>query len=220
MNFTLNYLQLANNHAIFVDSRKAMTKLEELKRRLRRGKVYRRTDLAQWSSSVDRHLEQLVQDRTLQKMSQGLYYCPKETAFGTVPPDEESLVRGFLKDDRFLVTSPNAYNSLGVGTTQLYNQRTVYNHKRHGDFKLGNRNFSFRIKPHFPSKVTQEFLLVDLINNLSRLAEDKDEVLRNLPAKVSTMDRKKLSDSVTRYGSVKAKKIFVPLINTAMPQHV
>src|ERR1035437_10702406 len=142
-----------------------MTKLDELKKHLKRGKVYRRIELAQWSKSVDRHLEALLEDGTLQKLSQGVYYFPKETSFGLTPPGEEVLVRSFLKDDRFLLTSQNAYNSLGVGTTQLYNQRIVYNHKRHGDFKLGNRKFSFRIKPHFPKKATPEFLLVDLVNN-------------------------------------------------------
>jgi hypothetical protein len=113
-----------------------MTKLDELKKHLKRGKVYRRSDLAKWSKSVDRHLEALVEEGTLQKLSQGLYYFPGESAFGMTPPEEETLIKSFLKDDRFLLTSLNAYNSLGVGTTQLYNQSTVYNHKRHGDFKL------------------------------------------------------------------------------------
>jgi hypothetical protein len=111
-------------------------KLDELKKHLEKGKVYRRSDLAKWSKSVDRHLDLLVAEGTLQKLSQGLYYAPEQTVFGKTPPDEEIVIRSFLKDDRFLVTSPNAYNGLGVGTTQLYNQRTVYNHKRHGQFKL------------------------------------------------------------------------------------
>jgi hypothetical protein len=192
-----------------------MTKLEELKSHLKRGQVYRRTDLAKWSKSVDRHLEALLKDETLQKLSQGIYYFPKETAFGKTPPEEEALVRSFLKDDRFLLTSPNAYNSLGVGTTQLYNQRTVYNHKRHGEFTLGNRNFSFRIKPHFPKKATQEFLLVDLVNNLETLAEDKSMVLLNISSRVQTMDTKKLAQSVLEYGNAKTQKILGPLIYTS-----
>lgn len=191
-----------------------MTKLDELKQHLKRGRVYRRTDLAKWSKSVDRHLEALLQDGTLQKLSQGLYYFPKQTSFGKTPPEEEDLVRSFLKDDRFLLTSPNAYNSLGVGTTQLYNERTVYNHKRHGEYKLGNRKFNFRIKPHFPKKITQEFLLVDLVNNLESLAEDHKEVLKNIFSKVRSMDKKKLERSVAEYGSVKAKKIFEPLMRS------
>ncbi len=189
-----------------------MTKVEELKKHLKRGKVYRRSDLVQWSKSVDRHLEALLEDGTLQKLSQGLYYYPEESAFGKTPPEEEALVRSFLKDDRFLLTSLNAYNSLGVGTTQLYNQRTVYNHKRHGEFQLGNKKFSFRVKPHFPKKATSEFLLVDLVNNLDTLAEDRQEVLKNVLGKVRIMDAKKLERSVQEYGNAKSKKIFAPLL--------
>jgi hypothetical protein len=189
-----------------------MTKTEELKKHLKRGKVYRRSDLVKWSKSVDRHLEALLEDGTLQKLSQGLYYFPEESAFGKTPPEEETLVRSFLKDDRFLLTSLNAYNNLGVGTTQLYNQRTVYNHKRHGEFKLGNKNFSFRVKPHFPKKATPEFLLVDLVNNLDTLAEDRQQVLKNVLGKVGTMDTKKLERSVQEYGNAKSKKIFAPLL--------
>jgi hypothetical protein len=190
-----------------------MTKLDELKKHLKCGKVYRRSDLAKWSKSVDRHLEALVEEGILQKLSQGLYYYPEHSAFGKTPPEEETLIKSFLKDDRFLLTSINAYNSLGVGTTQLYNQRTVYNHKRHGEFKLGNKNFSFRVKPHFPKKVTPEFLLVDLVNNLDTLAEDPKELLKNISWKVRAMDSKKLERSVQEYGNVRAKKIFAPLIS-------
>ncbi len=191
-----------------------MSRLQELKRHLKRGQVYRRDDLAKWSKSVDRHLDALVEEDTLQKLSQGLYYYPKLSAFGKTPPEEEVLIRSFLKDDRFLLTSPSSYNSLGVGTTQLYNERTVYNHKRHGEFKLGNRKFSFRMKPHFPSKVTKEFLLVDLVNNLETLAEDPTEVLKNVAVKVHTMDTKKLKRYVSQYGTAKAKKILTPLLES------
>jgi len=190
-----------------------MTKLDELKNRLKRGKVYRRSDLAKWSKSVDRHLEALLEEGILQKLSQGLYYYPDESAFGKTPPEEEALIKSFLKDDRFLLTSLNAYNSLGVGTTQLYNQRTVYNHKRHGEFKLGNKNFSFRVKPHFPKKATPEFLLVDLVNNLDALAEDPNELLKNISWKARTMDVKKLERSVSEYGNARAKRIFAPLMS-------
>ena len=189
-----------------------MAQLDQLKGKLTRGQVYRRNELTRWSKSVDRHLEELVEDGTFQKLSQGLYYYPKETVFGTTPPDENVLVRSFLKDDRFLLTSRNAYNTLGVGTTQLYNERTVYNHKRHGEFEFGNRKFNFQIKPHFPKKASEEFLLVDLVNNLGALAEDPGEVLRNVSAKVRTMDQRKLRQFVSKYGNEKAKKIFQSIL--------
>ncbi len=191
-----------------------MNKLQELKKHLKRGKVYRRADLSKWSTSVDRHLDELVKEGTLQKLAQGLYFYPEVTVFGAAPPEEEVLVRSFLKDSRFLLTSFNAYNALGVGTTQLYNQKNVYNHKRHGDFNLGGKTFSFRVKPHFPNKVTQEFLLVDLLNNLDQLAEDPNEVVSKVRSRAKSMDPKKLKKSLQEYGTIKAKKLLEPIITT------
>lgn len=189
-----------------------MGKLDELKEHLNSGQVYRRADLAQWSKSVDRHLAQLVNEGALKKLAGGLYYAPKNSAFGQAPPDEQALVKGFLKDERFLLTTPNAYNSLGLGTTQLYNQRTVYNHKRHGEFKLGNRTFNFQVKPHFPKTLTEEFLVVDLVNNLTTLAEDQQEVLKKLAAKIPQLNAPKLQQAVADYGGARAKKLLNPLI--------
>ena len=189
-----------------------MNKLQELKKHLKRGKVYRRADLAKWSKSVDRHADELVKNGTLNKLAQGLYYYPEVTVFGEAPPEEEVLVRSFLKDSRFLVTSFNAYNALGVGTTQLYNQKTVYNHKRHGDFTLGGKMYSFKVKPHFPKKATPEFLLVDLLNNLDQLAEDPKEILTKVRSKDTGMNSKKLKRSLEEYGSLKAKKLLEQLV--------
>lgn len=71
------------------------------------------------------------------------------------PADQEELVQSFLADDRFLIVSPNAYNGLGVGTTQLYNKPVVYNRKRHGDFELNGRPFEFRRRRPFPRRLAK-----------------------------------------------------------------
>src|SRR5260221_11087292 len=157
-----------------------MTKLDELKRHLRPGHVYRREHLVPWSRAVDRHLKQLVSDGTLTKLAGGLYLRPKDTVFGKAPPDDEVLVESFLKDDRFLLPSPNTYNQLGVGTTQLYDKTVVYNHKRHGRFSLGGCVFDFRLKPSFPKSLSKELLLVDLVNNLGQLAENRCQGLKRV----------------------------------------
>lgn len=185
-----------------------MKKLDQLKRRLRPGNAYRRADLARWSTSVDRHLKELVENGTLKKLSGGLYAYPKETVFGRAPASDEEVVGVFLKDDPFLLASPNAYNSLGVGTTQLYDKTVVYNHKRHGEFKLGNRKYVFRVKPRFPKSLTKEFLLVDLVNNLDQLAEAKEEVLRRVMQRAAASDRKRLQNAVRSYGNERTKKFF------------
>jgi hypothetical protein len=188
-----------------------MTKAQELKRHLRPGRAYRRHDLAHWSKAVDRHLKQLVEDGTLTKLRGGLYLYPKETVFGKAPAEDEKLVGAFLKDDRFLLASPNAYNALGVGTTQLYDKTVVYNHKRHGDFALGGRKFDFRVKPSFPKTLSPEFLLVDLVNNLDRLAESKEEVLARVKERSASYDETRLKRAARDYGNVKTRKFFQAL---------
>ncbi len=191
-----------------------MLKVKELKSHLKPGMIYRRSDLIEWSNAVDRHVMELVEDGTLQKLTTGLYYCPENSIFGNVPPDEEKLVRSFLKDEYFLLISPNDYNSLGVGTTQLYNKRVVYNHKRHGDFKLGGKTFTFHLKHRFPKKVTPEFLLVDLVNNLDNTAEDAKVIMDNVAHKLKSFNLKRLKRSVKEYGNVRTKSLLTTLINS------
>ena len=186
--------------------------LDKLKENLKEGEVYRRADLQQWSTSVDRHLQELVKDGTLQKLSGGLYYVPAQSTFGKVPAEEHALVEAFLKDSHFLLTSPSDYNALGVGTTQLYNTRRVYNHKRHGEFKLGNRSFQFVRRPFVPTKLTNEFLLVDLVNNLGQLEEDQSAVIDKVKQKSLVLDQASLRDLAEKFGKVRTRKLFKTLL--------
>jgi len=190
-----------------------MKQLERLKKHLKAGNVYRRADLEKWSKSVDRHLRELVNEGFLQKLQNGLYYCPKETVFGVAPAEDRKLVETFLKDKNFLLTSPNSYNALGVGTTQFYNKQVVYNKKRHGVFTLGGRTFDFQRKVELPRKVTEEYLLVDLLNNLGRVAEDRDALLERVREKALELDDKnKLLSTARKYGKVATKKFFEEVV--------
>lgn len=188
-----------------------MSTLARLKKHLRPGQVYRRADLARWSNAVDRHLQQLVNEGRLVKVSGGLYMAPTKTRFGDAPAEPHKLVSKFLKDDRFLMVSPNDYNGLGVGTTQLYNETTVYNHKRHGRFEFDGHPFDFRMKAAFPRVASREFLLVDLVNNLDRLAEDQEDVLSRAEMRAAEMDAKALKKAVRDYGGQRTKRVLGPL---------
>lgn len=184
-------------------------KATSLVRHLRAGKVYRREDLVPYSTSVDRELQQLVASGRLTKAAQGLYYAPRKSVFGDAPPAESEMLAAFLKDKNFLSFNPSVYNSLRLGTTQLYNKTIVYNHKRHGIFMLDHRQYDFRMKHRFPkpSQVTTEYLLVDMLNNLSELAEDDEMVLERAQKKLNQFDAKKLTKALADFGSVATKKL-------------
>lgn len=172
------------------------------------GAVFRRRDVADNRPAVDRELSQAVKAGVVRKARQGLYYVPKQTPFGEAPPSQEQLVGKFLEDQHFLLFNPSCYNALGLGLTQLYNTTIVYNHKRHGKFKLAGFDFEFRDKPRFPKakQVTKEYLLVDLLNNLETLAEDPASVMKTLKGKLDSFDQSRLDKSLELYGSAKAKR--------------
>lgn len=184
-----------------------MKALESLKQHLTEGALYRRHDLLAWSKSVDRHLQELVKEGALKKLRGGLYYKPSKSVFGDVPAETSALVQSFLRDDRFLVTSFNAFNSLGLGTTQLYNHQVVYNYKRRGVFELGGKKVEFRVRPGFPKKASPEFYLVDMLNNLGNLADDQNKMLEALTRKICEFNAKKLNKLLKDFGTIRARKI-------------
>ena len=185
-----------------------MENLQRLKNQMRKGSVYRRQDLLGLTSDVDRDLKKLCEAGDVRKLSGGLYYRPVKNAFGQAPPNDKDVVRAFLKTDRFLLTSFNHYNQLGLGLTQLYNKYVVYNHKRSGEFSLGGKAFTFRVVPDFPAKLSKEFLLVDLLNNLKRVPEDTDVVLQNLKHRLNEFDHENLRRCLNRYGRPSTRALF------------
>jgi len=181
--------------------------METLKQHIKPGQVYRRSDLEYYSSAIDRHLGMLTKDGSLVKLSQGLYYAPKSSKFGSVPPDDSVWVESFLKDSDFLIVKPNVYNTLGLGLTQLYNTTWVYNHKRKGEFKFNGRTFEFKIKSSFPTQLTKAFLLVDLLNNLDELAEDQNQTIKSLTSNLSNFNDAELMRVTQQYGSGRTKQL-------------
>lgn len=181
---------------------------------LKPGQVYRREDLVHVTPSVDRVLRTLVQDEVLVKLNPGLYYMPEKSRWGEVPASLNTLVESYLKTKDFLLVSNDAYNTLGLGLTQLWNEMRVYNKKRHLKTKLGNYNFSFQ-RPNngYPKKLSKEFLLVDLLNNLSSVGEDPGLLVRRVLSNLDKFDAKSLKKLSDKYGKVSTKKFFEKALN-------
>jgi hypothetical protein len=185
---------------------------------INQGEVYRRSDLEYYSAAIDRQLAQLIKGGQLVKLNQGLYYAPMQSKFGVVPPDDHLLVERFLKDEDFLLISPNAFNTLGLGLTQLYNTMWVYNHKRKGELTLNGKTFEFKIKNAFPQKVDREYLLVELLNNLESLAEDKTQIVDKLTKNVLSFNIDALMKATQQFGNGTTKRI-IKLIVRKVLQH-
>ncbi|GFO68585.1 hypothetical protein GMLC_21640 [Geomonas limicola] len=140
---------------------------------LQPGCVFRRSDLIGRLNGIDRVLGRLLAAQLVVRVGRGMYHYPKLSRFGVLPADPEELVRVFLGNADFLLVSPNDFNGLSVGTTQLYNHVLVYNRKRRGRVILDGREFEFLVRSDLPDRVTPLFLLEALLGYLDNLAEDR-----------------------------------------------
>lgn len=193
---------------------KQVKRCYEILSQLSAGELYSWNKLKEYSKSPGRDVKRLVNDGLLNKVGPGLYLVPKTGRFGAVPASAQQVVSGFLKTDEFLLFSPNLYNGLNLGLTQLKKQTFVYNKKRHGDLKLGNRSYEFKLKINgFPKSLTKEFLLVDLVNNLEEVGEEPTMVLDRVAKKVraSQFKNNQLFSLAKQYGHVYTKKFFAAL---------
>ena len=190
----------------------ATTALELMESSLNPGGVYRRSDFEEFTSNVDRNLAKLVKKGLFQKLQNGLYLCPKKTPFGLAFPDERELLSKFLNDDHFVVYGPSIFNSLGLGTTQLYDKKVVFNRKRHGKMKLGKRTYFFHRWREAPKSLSKEFLLVEMLNRLNELAEDHSMVMENVEKKLHEFNTMKLYNALNRFGTNSTQNKLRPLL--------
>lgn len=179
---------------------------------LRAGKVYRRAMLASFSKAVDRDLKNLSQKGILLKAGPGLYYKPKLSRFGSLPPNEKDLIHSFLGDEHFLLFSWNDYNALGLGLSQIYNSYVVYNHKRYLQQNLAGTLFHFRRPARgFPSTVSKEYLLVDLVDNIQSLGEDPEEIKSRIRNQFQNFNSPLVLRLAKKYGKEKTRNFFEEL---------
>lgn len=172
------------------------------KAELEPGRVYRTRDLAHWSANPTRYAQRLVRDAVLQALAPGLYVHPKTSRFGAVPPTTEEILRGFLTGGPYVITGPEKWNTLGLGTTAVLPVTLVYNTKRSGEFTLGGRRFLFR-RVAFPQHPTAEWFAIDLLEHADIAGASRADLEASLAASLASqsLDREALREAASTYGT-------------------
>ena len=129
-------------------------------------------------------------------------------------PSADKVVQKFLKTNHFLMRSLSDFNRLGLGLTQMFRETFVYNSRRDGEVKLGGRTYFFK-KKKFPKNHLDEYLLVDFLNNIEKLGEDREALLarfeRKWYGKGWEVDYDVVYKFSQRYGKYWVKKYFQKL---------
>lgn len=187
-----------------------LIRLNSLAKKLPEGRVYRAHELSKFSTSVSRDLKEMVEKGYLNYLGKGMYYKPKKLGKFDVPPSREDLLAKFLKTKDFMVRSVSDYNNLRLGTTQLFNEIYVYNKRRAGAVQLGKTTYHFKRKK-FPSTNYDEYLLVDMLNNIEKLGENRNDLLYTLECRWNKdlgLDKEVVLKFAKKYGKYWVKKYF------------
>jgi hypothetical protein len=186
-------------------------RLDNLAKGLQSGRVYRASELERYSNSLGRDLRLLVDTKKLRSLGKGLYVKPEKLGDMELSPDSKEVVSKFLGSNRFLMRNMSDFNSFGLGLTQMFKDTFVYNSKRTGKIKLGNREYHF-VNRKFPKDHHDEFLLVDLFNNLDAVGENKERLRENFEdawkRRVWPLDYEKVYDLSQKYGKNWVKRYF------------
>lgn len=182
---------------------------------IRKGRVYRTEDLSRYDTNPTRLASRLVREGKLRRLRKGLYYAPRQSAFGEAPPSENELLRAYFRGRPYLRTGPSVWNSLGLGTTAVEAVPLVYNTTRTGEVRLGGRRFELR-RVGFPRKPDREYFVVDLLENARRAGADLDNIRGSLAAalKAGRFDTGRLLARASEYGTCATQE----LVRSCVPQ--
>ena len=166
------------------------------------GRVYRTRELGRWSANPPRLAKRLVRSGELVPLAHGLFAHPKRGRFGAVPPGDEEMLRAFLDDTPFVLTGPDRWNALRLGTTAVFAEPLVYNQKRSGRFVIGGRAFQLR-RVAFPETPTPEWFAVDLLEHADQAGAARSDVVKALARAVAMgrFDGDRLRAMALRYAT-------------------
>lgn len=180
------------------------------------GRVYRTRDLAVWGKNPSRLVRRLEREGTLHRLAAGLFVYPRQSRFGPVPPADEELLRGFLDGGSFVITGPERWNALALGTTAMFRSRLVYNTKRSGEFELGGLRYMLR-RVRFPENPPVEWFVVDLLENHQMAGASMNDLEASLTRalKAGRFKNDLLMEAAQEYGTLETRLLVERSISLA-----
>jgi len=126
------------------------------------------------SASVIRKLNRMVEAGAITRLSKGRYYKPRQSAFGTLKPSQEEIVKDLLwKDGKVTgyLTGFSIFNQLGL-TTQISNIIEIGTNVRRNRMRRGNYEIRFILQSN-PIKQADVplFQLLDAIRGIKDIPD-------------------------------------------------
>jgi len=182
---------------------KVAEKIEKQIEKMQDGTTFKYQELAiapEEYSAATKAIERLIKKGLISRASTGLFYKPKKTAFGSLKPKEEELLKPYLFDGQARVayiTGTALYNRMGLTTQVPKNIRVASRSKR-----IAIRVGSIQVKPvkSYVEVNDENYYLMELLDVLKDFKTipdtEKGQVIKFMLQKFKALSKKERDNLV------------------------
>ena len=133
-------------------------------------KLYREELSSQISESTYyKKIKEMCESEELVKLAKGIYYKPKVSKYGTVPPSEKEIIDAFTANETGTVVGYSLYNALNL-TTQISKQVVVLSSSLEGRTTIGNI-IIYPVSLEFTPKITNMVHGMEVLQNFDTIQD-------------------------------------------------
>ena len=158
---------------------------------------YRELDISNNEyGAATKTIERLIAEKTIKRISTGVFYKPKKTVFGELKPGEEDLLRPylFIGNNRIAyITGTALYNKMGL-TSQVPKDIKVASKVKEIRTRIGNINVR-RVKSYIDVTSMNYHLLeiLDALKDFKQIPDlDRNAAINLLIAAITSLKKKEL----------------------------
>lgn len=158
---------------------------------------YRELDISNNEyGAATKTIERLIAEKTIKRISTGVFYKPKKTVFGELKPGEEDLLRPylFIGNNRIAyITGTALYNRMGL-TSQVPKDIKVASKVKEIRTRIGNINVR-RVKSYIDVTSMNYHLLeiLDALKDFKQIPDlDRKAAIKLLIAAITSLKKKEL----------------------------
>ena len=170
---------------------------------MQEGRLFTYDDIPSGKKSVVAiELSRLSKQGVVKRIAKGKYYKPKQGRFGELEPNDEEVIRSYLKSTGYL-TGLRAYNQMGL-TTQVPNTITIAKEGSPQKIKIKNINIEFVPLKQKIAKNEMKFAqILDALDNLNKIPDTvPDDVVtyaKNYLMKLSRKEQGQVAKLAQKY---------------------
>ena len=158
-------------------------------------------------------LERMYKNKEIDKLSKGIYYFPKNSKYGIVPPSDEEIIETFTRSNKGMVIGYGLYNKLNL-TTQISKKTVIYSSKIEGETK-NIRNIEIKnVQVKFSKEYIEIIQMLEVLQNYYKIQDLNNKVFYNYVKGFSDHYNEKLTDYVIE--KMNYKKSTISFLNNIL----